>query len=191
MLERLLLASPEPALALGALIFAAEYFTAIYQAHVYQTGVKGFIEYEGLYQLTPEFAAVINRRRIISGRFALRLGVLLMCIVAVWWLCLQQSNRPEVFLFLMGGFVLDEAAEIIRQYRHGMIWREVRKSGGLDGKVIYTRRLAYMQTVYDRYGFVLLYGFLFLVTGSWFLLGGAFACFATSRHFRDWVIVKA
>ncbi len=48
-----------------------------------------------------------------------------------------------------------------------------------------------MQTVYDRYGFVLLYVFLFLVTSSWFVLGGAFACFATSRHFRDWVIVKA
>jgi hypothetical protein len=175
----------------GAIFFAADYYTRIYQTYLYQASAKDYIEYQDLYKLTPEFDAVIARRRIIGGRFAASMGVLMACILAVWWLCLQQSDRPEVFLFLIGGFVLDEAAEIIRQYRQIMIFREVRKTGGLTGKLSYTRRLAHMQTVYDRYGFVLLYAFLFLVTGSWFVLGGAFACFATSRHFRDWVIVKA
>jgi hypothetical protein len=191
MLERLLLSSPWLAMALGAIILATDYYTSIYQTHFYQAGVRGYLEYQDLYKLTLEIDAVIARRRIISGRFAASVGVLVACIVTVWWLCLQQSNRPEVFLFLIGGFVLDEAAEIIRQYRHIMVWREVLKRGGLDGKLSYTRRLTYMQTVYDRYGFVLLYAFLFLVTGSWFIFGGAFACFATSRHFRDWVVVKA
>jgi hypothetical protein len=191
MLERLLLTSPWLAMALGAIVFALDYYTSIYQTYFYQAGVKGYLDYEGLYKLTPEVEGVINRRRIISVRFAASVGVLMACTLAVWWLCLIQSNRPEVFLFLIGGFVLDEAAEIIRQYRHIMVWREARKTGGLEGKLSYTRRLAHMQTVYDRYGFVLLYVLLFLVTGSWFVLGGAFACFATSRHFRDWVVVKA
>ena len=153
--------------------------------------MKGYLEYQDLYQLTPKFDAVITRRRIISGRFAASVGVLMVCILVVWCLCLQQSDHSEVFLFLIGAFVLDEAAEIIRQYRQIMIFREVRQTGGLTGKLSYTRRLTLMQTVYDRYGFVLLYAFLFLVTSSWFILGGVFTCFAKSRHFRDWVSVKA
>jgi hypothetical protein len=191
MLERLLLNSPWIAIGLAVLVFAANHYTAWYEAYLYQTSLKGFVEYQGAYKLTPELEALIARRRIISGRFAAWVAVLIGCTLAVWWLCLRQYDRPDVFLFLMGGFVLDEGAEVIRQYRAIMIMREARRRGGLQGKVSYTRQLTYMQTVYDRYGLVLLYFFLFLVTGSWFLFGGAVACLATSRHFRDWVVIKA
>lgn len=190
MLERLVLTSPWIAVGLAVLVYAANHYTALYEAYLYQTSLKSVIEYQGAYQLPPEVAARLARRRIISGRFVALVGALIACTLAVWWLSVRQYDRPDVFLFMLGGFVLDEGAEVVRQYRAIMIMREVRRRGGLQGRITYTRQLTYMQTVYDRYGLVLLYFFLFLVTGSWFVFGGAVACFATSRHFRDWVVIK-
>ncbi len=135
MIERILLGNPWLAVALGVLVFAVDYYTAIYQTYFYQAGMQAFVEYQDLYKLTAEVDGVVTRRRSISGRLAAIVSVLAASILGLWWLCLRQFDRPDVFLFLIGGFVLDEAAEIIRQYRQIMVFREVQKQGGLTGKI--------------------------------------------------------
>ena len=176
---------------LGVIVFAAEHYTAIYEAHLYHTAVKDFIVYDGLYRLTPEYQAVLTRRRWISGRWLATWGVLAAGVYVAWWGLTQQLDRPDVFLLLMGGLLLNELAEISRQYRQIMFFREVRRRGGLHGHISLTRQLGVMRHVFDLYAFVMLYLVLFLLTGSWFLLGGAVACFVSSRRLRDWAVIKA
>ncbi len=191
MLERLLLNSPWLAIVLGVIVFAADHYLAIYEAHLYHSGVKDFVVYDGLYHLTPEYQGVLTRRRLISGRWLATVGVLAVGVYAAWWGLTQQSDRSDVFLLLLGGLLLSELAEISREYRQIMFFREVRRRGGLQGRILLTRQLGVMRHVFDLYAFVMLYLLLFLLTGSWFLLGGTFACFVSSRRLRDWAVIKA
>ncbi len=191
MLERLLLDSPWLSMVLGVSVFALEHYMAVFEAYLYQSGLKDYVVYDGLYRLTPEYQAVIARRRVISGRLLAILSVLAAGIYVAWWGLTQQLDRPDVFLLLVGGLLLNELAEISRQYRQIMFFREVRRRGGLQGRSQLTRQLGVMRHVFDLYAFVMLYLVLFMLTGSWFLLGGAVACFVSSRRLRDWAVIKA
>lgn len=175
----------------GVGVFALEHYMAVFEAYLYQSGLKDYVVYDGLYRLTPEYQAVIARRRVISGRLLAILSVLAAGIYVAWWGLTQQLDRPDVFLLLMGGLLLNELAEISRQYRQIMFFREVRRRGGLQGRSQLTRQLGVMRHVFDLYAFVMLYLVLFMLTGSWFLLGGAVACFVSSRRLRDWAVIKA
>jgi len=190
MIERLLLAQPAVAAALAVAALALDYYTAVYEAWLYHASAKDFVVYEGLYRLNADVEAIFVRRRLITGRWAVTLVVLALGVVAVWWLLLRQADRADVFLILMGGLTLTPLSDALTQYRRIMFFREVRRRGGLSGRVVYTRRAALMQRVYEQYGFVMLYGLLFLLAGSWFFLGGAAACFVNSRRLRDWTIIK-
>jgi uncharacterized membrane protein (UPF0182 family) len=190
-LERLLVNNPGLAVVLGVSIFVIEHYLSIYEVYLYHAGAKDFVVYNGVYRLTSEAEAVVQRRRIIGVKFAVTLAILVAGILAAWWISVQQFERPDVFLILMGGLVLVQAAEIIREYRQIMFFREARQHGGLTGRVEYSRRLVLMQWVFDMYGFVILYAVLFLISSSWFILGGALACFVNSRRLRDWTVIKA
>jgi hypothetical protein len=190
MIEPDLLGNPWVAIVLGVLAYAADHYTAIYEAHLYHAGVKTWLIYDGLYKLTPEYQAVITRQRIVSGRLLAILLMLAVGIYAAWWVLTQQLGRPDVFLLLMGGLILARVAEVSRQYRQIMFFREIRQRGGVQGRLILTRQLGLMRTVFDLYAFVMLYFLLFLLTGSWFLLGGALVCFVNSRQLRGWIAIK-
>jgi hypothetical protein len=189
-IESTLLGNPWMAIGLNVLAFVADHYTAIYEAHLYHAGVKMLLIYEGLYKLTPEYQAAITRRRIVSGRLLAILLMLAAGIYAAWWVLTQQLGRPDVFLLLVGGLLLARVAEVSRQYRQIMFFREIRQRGGLQGRLLLTRQLSLMNTVFDLYAFVMLYLLLFLLTGSWFLLGGALVCFVNSRQLRGWIALK-
>jgi len=190
MLEAFALNQPVVVIILAVLALALDYYTTRYETKFYHSAMKDHVVYEGLYRINPDVAAVPSRRRWMSGRFALTLAVLAIGVGAMWWLLVRQAGRPDVFLILVGGLVLTPLTDALTQYRHIMTFREVRRRGGLSGRVIYTRRAALMQRVYEQYAFVMLYGLLFILIGSWFFLGGAAACFVNSRRLRDWTIVK-
>ena len=78
MIEPDLLGNPWVAIVLGVLAYAADHYTAIYEAHLYHAGVKTWLIYDGLYKLTPEYQAVITRQRIVSGRL---LAILLITLL--------------------------------------------------------------------------------------------------------------
>ncbi len=180
MIESALLNQPVTAAVLAVALLLLDHYTALHEARLYHAGLKDFVVYEGLYRFA------------MSGwRFALALAVLVVGVGAAWWLLIRQAARPDVFLILMGGLLLTPLADVLMQYRNIMFFREVQRRGGLSGRVIYTRRAALMQRVYEQYTFVILYALLFVLAGSWFFLGGAAACFVNSRRLRDWTIVKA
>ena len=54
MLERLLLDSPWLAMVFGVGVFALEHYMAVFEAYLYQSGLKDHAVYDGLYRLTPE-----------------------------------------------------------------------------------------------------------------------------------------
>lgn len=123
--------------------------------------------------------------RIVGG-----LLVVAAAILIAWEISVRQYDRPDIFSFLMGGLLLLEAAVALQRFRHIVLFRYARRAEGIRGKIEYSRRLALSLSFFDLYGFVALYVFIFLVSSSWFFLGGALTCFVASRRLRDWVMIR-
>jgi hypothetical protein len=112
-------------------------------------------------------------------------------MIWVGWIGLmRQLNRPDIFLFMLGGLVLYLLADGLIEFRRVMLFRSAQRGEGIRGQVIFSKRQVWMQNILELYGFVILYLLIFLMGGGWFFLGGAVTCFISSRRQRDWVLVK-
>lgn len=138
--------------------------------------------FEGSFELTPAFQDDVDRLRYVSPRFLRALLVSCVGIVIVWWLSVQFVNLPAMYSFLVGALVLREAAIHVRHARNVASFKQVKSGDGLKGKLEYSRWFILKTSAVELFSFAALFLFLFLVTGSWFCLGGAVACGVTGRQ---------
>ncbi len=188
-MENLFVNNVWPTLALGVIAYTAGYFLGVLEIYLYQIGANEHIVFEGGYELAPQFLESIARRRFLTPRFLIALPILAVAIWAVWDIVVQQYKRPEVFLFLLGGLALLEAAVSIQYLRNIVLFQHARNSAGVRGQVEYSKRLVHTLFFIELYSFAGLYLLMFLWTGSWFFMGGSLACFVTASRRRDWTLV--
>ena len=189
-MDRLLVGNPWFPLALGLVAYALGYYLGIVETYLYHAGAKDYVVFHGSYELTPALQEMFAKRRYVNGRLLAALGLLAAGILAVWDVSVRQYDRADLFSFLIGGLVLVELATAIRRFRNIVSFHYARSAGHLKGKVEYSSRLVHTQAFVELYGFTVLYVLSFLVTGSWFFLGGALTCFVTGRRYRDWAMVR-
>ena len=190
MIERLIISNPWSALIVGVLAYGVGYYLGLYEAYLYHIGAKSYLVLEGDYELTPALQAAIFKRRWVNGRFLAVVFFLTVGILAMWQITIRQYNRPDVLTFLMGGLVLYEAAAGIQHLRNIVLFYYAPKSANLQGKITYSKRLVHTLSFYEMYGFVALYLIMFLVSATWFYLGGALTCFVAGRRHRDWAMIR-
>ena len=189
MLENLLLTYPWVAVAVALAAYAGGYLLGVYEIYLYQTGAKDLAELEGgYYSLTSGTAESIARRRFLTPQFLIALPILAVAVWALWDAAVQIYQRPEILSFLIGGLVLLEAAVSLQYLRNIVLFEYARRAEGVWGKIEYSRRLWHTLGYVELYGFTGLYFLMFVVTSSWFFLGGALACFVTARRRRDWMV---
>ena len=83
---------------------------------------------------------------------------------------MRQLNRPDIFLFMLGGLVLYLLADGLIEFRRVMLFRSAQRGEGIRGQVIFSQRQVWMQNILELNGFVVLYLFIFLIGGGWFFL---------------------
>ena len=117
----------------------------------------------------------------MSRSLGFPLLIVSLAIISVFWML--SRVHPEaggLFSFLMGGLLLREAAVHVRHFRNLALFLSVlRRPESIQGSVQYSRSLILGQSAVELFAFSGLFLGLFLVTGSWFLMGGAFACAST------------
>jgi hypothetical protein len=173
----------------GGLLFIVDAFLTYAAAFLYHAGAKDHLTYEGIYD-PPEVHRQSPQQRLLNPVFLLKLGCLCLMILIGWVALVRQLNRPEIFIFMLGGFYLFLLADGLIEFRRVMLFRSAQRGEGIRGQVIFTQRQVWMQMITELYGFVVLYLLIFLMVGGWFFLGGAITCFISSRRQRDWVLVK-
>lgn len=183
MLERLFLSSPWIAAVLNVLAYVAHYYLVLYEAKLYDAAGSKIVTYEGLYEASPGVRHPVGWRLIWV---TLTLGVF---TAIIWWVSLQQLQRPDVLTFTMGGWQLLLSMLIIRDLRQITLFRYWRSAGGSKGTLWLSERLSIVTSSTDYQVYAAFFLFLLLVTGDLFFLGGAFTCFAVGRHRRDGGIV--
>ena len=188
MIERLFLSSPWIAAALNVIAYLCHYYLFNRETQLYHSAASKVVTYEGLYEPLPN-PKVIKKQRVPYWRLVVTVLSLGGFTLIVWWMALQQLQRPEVLTFLMGAWLLLMSMHILRDLRQLTLFRYWRSAGGNKGRLALSERLYIItsSTDYQVYaGFCL---FLLLVTGDFFFLGGAFICFVAGRHRRDGGIV--
>jgi len=174
---------------MGGILFVVDAFLTYEASFLYHAGAKDHFTYEGIYEPSAVHSQP-PQQRLFTPIFLLRVGFLCLMILAGWIGLVRQLNRPEIFIFMLGGLVLYLLADGLIEFRRVMLFWSAQRGEGIRGQVVYTQRQVWMQTILELYGFVVLYLLIFLVAGGWFFLGGAVTCFISSRRQRDWVLVK-
>lgn len=176
------------------LVYMLAYYLANLEAYLYHHGVKRKLNFQDRYQIPKEVldagsAQAWVRWRVKNWTFWGALLVLAIGIPSVWQVTLNY-NRTDVFLILVGGLILAEFAELVGNLRNILWFRRIRETGAVKGQAEFSKKATLSLVYGDQYSFAALYFFLFLVTSSWFLLGGALTCAISGRRGRDWVVVK-
>ena len=81
--------------------------------------------------------------------------------------------------------ILLELAIHMRHVRNVVLFRALVGSEGVRGRIEYPRRLMLRMSSIEGLAFSGLFAVIFLFTGSWFVLGGAFTCLSlAAKHLR-------
>ena len=190
MLETALIANPWYAAALVGAAYVAGYIIALYAARLYDRGAKTWIIYREGYPGGREYADTWKLGRPASARFIAVLAVVVAATPLVGQVAQERFGRPELFLAVVGGLVLVEAAESLEHLRNIALFRQALSGASVSGKLELARRAVLTMRYVHWYSLALIFFGIALLAGSWFCAGGALGCVVAAQRLRDWVIIK-
>ena len=182
-MEYWLATSPWPGVILWMILYTSDYYLTIYSARGFRE--IGHFQFEGSFELTPQYQNDIDALKPISKRHLILLFFYSLIIFILWWVFDVLLYFPWLYKLYLGMFLLIEVAVHLRHFRNAFLVREIRKHGGVDGQISYRKWFSYRVSAFD----LNLFGGLFLIVAilnfSTFFLGGAIMCFGTSfKHNR-------
>lgn len=168
---------------LWIILYISDYYLTLYSARGFRE--IGHFQFEGSFELTPQYQKDIDALKPISKMHITLLIVYSLLILFIWWLTRYFFNLQGSYLLYLGMFLLLEVAVHIRHLRNVALIREVRKNGGVDGQVSYRKWFTYRISATEFYLLSALFLLIAALTYSLFFLGGALMCAGTGfKHSR-------
>jgi len=158
-------------------VYVSDYYLTIRSARLYHAGGKNHMEVEGSYELNPTYEADIDSLRLFSPRLLLTSLVTTVFLLAVWMLSVWEPLLPvEFYFFALGSFVCLQGPVHVRHMQNLVLFRHAVAGRGVTGSVKFDRWLS-LEISAAGMGMAAAFFLLwFMLTGSWFLLGGAMSC---------------
>jgi hypothetical protein len=177
MLHDAFYASPWPGLLMWAVLYTSDLVLTMTCARLYHQGAREFVRFEGSYEITPYYQNDVDRLRWFSPRFFAALAATCALQGLMWYLTMTTGILPDIYVFAVGAMVLTELTIHVRHVRNLFLFRAlVSGEGGISGHIEYPRPIMLRLSAIEIGAFAGLYAILFVVTESWFLLGGTVAC---------------
>ena len=171
-------------LLMWAVLYTSDLVFTMTCARLYQQGAREFVVFEGSYEITPYYQNDVDKLRMFSPRFFAALAASCALQATIWFLTMRVLILPDLYLFALGAMVLVELTIHIRHVRNLFLFRALLAGGGITGRIEYRRPIMLRLSAMEIVSFSILYAILFVVTGNWFLLGGAFACLSLALNHR-------
>jgi len=182
-MEYWLARSPWPGVVLWIILYISDYYLTIYSARGFR-GI-GHFQFEGSYELTPQFQADVDALKRISARHIALLVLCSILIVTLWWVIVRLLALPWLYNLYLGLFLLVEVAVHLRHLRNVFLIREIRRHGGVEGQISYRKWFSYRVSAFEFYSIGTLFLMVAVLSFSSFFLGGALVCFGTGlKHSR-------
>lgn len=176
-MEYWLATSPWPGVLFWIILYISDYYLTIYSARGFRA--IGHFQFEGSYELTPQFQKDVDALKPISARHIAMLVLCSLVIFVLWWVIADRLALPWLYNLYLGLFLLVEIAVHLRHLRNVFLVREVRRSGGVDGQISYRKWFSYRVSAFEFYLIGTLFLMVALLAFSSFFLGGALVCFGT------------
>lgn len=153
-------------------LYVSDYALTIACARMYRAQDK--IVFEGSYEITPLYQADVNALRRVSPRFLLVLVGSTVYVALARLLAGPSSGLFGMYELVLGALILIQATVHTRHLRNWHLF--ARTVIFLKGRLEHPRGIMLRHSSFELIVFAGLYTGIFAVTGSLFVLGGAFAC---------------
>jgi hypothetical protein len=178
-----LTANPWYGMIVWIILYTSDYYLTLYCARGFRE--IGHFQFEGSFELTPQYQKDIDNLRLVSRRHLILLVAYSLLIWLVWWLTNIMVSLQWSYPLYLGMFLLIEVAVHLRHLRNVALIREIKKNGGVDGQIMYKKWFSYRISANELYIYATLFLLIALLTYSLFFLGGAIICYATGfKHTR-------
>jgi hypothetical protein len=175
--------SPWIGVILWIILYISDYYLTIYSARGFKE--IGHFQFEGSFELTPQFQKDIDALKPISRLHITLLILYSLVIVVIWYLFVYFLGLLWAYLLYLGMFLLLETAVHLRHFRNVFLIREIKKSGGASGEISYKKWFSYRVSAFELYLYFGLFLMIAALESSPFFLGGAIICFGNGfKHNR-------
>jgi len=175
--------SPWYGVILWGIFYISDYYLTLYSARGFRK--IGHFQFEGSFELTPQFQKDIDALKPVSKRHLIALILSSLLLILIWWLTRLNFYLELAYLLFLGMFLLMEVAIHLRHFRNISLIRTARKYGGIDGQISYKKWFSYRISANEFYTFAGFFLIIAILTYSQFFLGGAIICLAVGiRHSR-------
>jgi hypothetical protein len=175
-MEYWLATSPWYGVIMWILLYISDYYLTLASARGFRE-IKHF-QFEGSFELTPQFQKDIDALQPVSRRHVILLALISLVIFLLWWLTKRLLFFPWTYLLFLGMFLFMEVAIHFRHLRNLFLIREVRRDGGVEGQISYRKWFSYRVSAFEFTMFSALFLMIAVLNYSSFFLGGSLACFA-------------
>jgi hypothetical protein len=160
-------------LTLWVLLYISDYLLTIAGAKLHRADPQGHFVFADGYELNPYFAEDVARLRLFSTKFLWALA-----LYSGWLALVYAAWTRELFAVSWGALIFLELVVHIRHIRNLVLFKTAKDSNAVQGRIGYARWLALRLSGAEMIasGVVLL--FVFLITGSLPVAGGALSCAA-------------
>jgi hypothetical protein len=141
---------------------------------------------KGSLEITPYFQDDINSMKPMSVRVLKALIVSVVMIAVAWILAVELAGLTQVFAVLVGALLFLEATAHIRHVRNIVFLTNLNRYKSLKGRIEYPRWLSLRLSSVEVLGFAALFLLGFLISGSWFFVGGLASCLLTGLKHLDY-----
>ncbi len=168
------------------LTYLSDYYLTILSSKLYQAYLKDHILFEGSLELTPVFQQDVDKLRLVSSAFLVRLFLSSLLLLLIWFLAVIYLGIPQLFYFGFGAIFLREVPVHLRHIRNLGLFYYSKLEGGLQGRLEYARWLTLKLSAVEIASFALLFAAFSILLESWFFFGGAVACLMLSVQHWAW-----
>jgi hypothetical protein len=180
-MQNWLAANPWYGVILWIFLYTSDYYLTLYSARGFRE--IGHFQFEGSFELTPQYQKDIDNLRPISRLHLILLVAYSALILIIWWFTRLSGFLEWTYPLYLGMFLLLEVAVHLRHLRNIALIREIKKNGGVDGQVIYKKWFSYRISARELYIHATLFLIIAALTYSLFFLGGAIMCYGMGlRH---------
>src|SRR4030095_9521460 len=144
-----LVTNPWYGVLLWVILYMSDYYLTIYCARGFRE--VGHFQFEGSFELTPQYQKDIDNLRPISKLHIVLLIAYSLLLLLIWWITRLTIYLEWAYAIYLGMFLLVEVAVHLRHFRNVFLIREIRRNGGVEGQVAYQKWFSYRVSANELY----------------------------------------
>jgi hypothetical protein len=166
-------------------IYLLDNYLTVYVARLYKQQDPVYVQFEGGYELTPQYKDEIEQLKLFGPRFIRAAIITTFLTILVWLLAYSGWGYPQMYKLLMGALILLGAVVNLRHVQNVSFFVFHDEGSQPQGSIFYPQKMLYRGSAHALAAHGVFFLFLALILGSWFFAGGMLSCLSTAwSHYR-------